>query len=273
MTSTKSRTLCSAGRPRRAGGSCFTAEQLRSMCKRMGIKAGSREGKRVLWDRLNTAFQRSGRCGPEDERCWARLTGEGSQALPPSCPTAWRENDRTWLTNFDILDVMSQYETRYRSFHFAGVFPVDASQRDREGTCVVDTMCALDVRALSRRYAQLGFVFNLDRHDQPGSHWVAVYVGLRPSLPNYGVYYFDSVGQEPPAELAAFLNSVVARMNDPRFRRVVNTERKQYKNTECGMFSINFLVQCLQRRRFDSIVRDRVFDDQVHRLRYAHFGC
>jgi hypothetical protein len=33
------------------------------------------------------------------------------------------------------------------------------------------------------------------------------------------------------------------------------------------------LVQCLQRRRFDSIVRDRVFDDQVHRLRYAHFGC
>ena len=150
---------------------------------------------------------------------------------------------------------------------------MDAGSKRAEGGCVVDAMCALDVRALAKRYSQLGVVFNLDRHDQAGSHWVAVYAGLRPSVPNYGIYYFDSVGYAPPPEITRFLNKVVRRMDDERFRSVINTERKQYKNTECGMFSINFLVQCLRRRCFREIVRDRVSDDQMQKLRYEHFGC
>ena len=265
--------VCSAGRVPTGTTSCFTAEQLRSMCKRMGIEVKSREGKRSMWRKLNVAFGTSGRCGPADERCWARTTGHGAESLPPSCPTRWRDDDRTWLTNFDIIDVMSQYETRYRSFEFAGVFPVNAFNRRPEGGCVVEAICDLDVRSVAKKHSQLGFVFNLDRHDEPGSHWVAVYMGLLPSLPNYGVYYFDSVGQGPPSDITHFLNKICERMIDHRFRLVVNTERKQYKNTECGMFSINFLVECLKKRSFQSIVKDSVFDDQVQRLRYMHFGC
>lgn len=274
MTGSTGTRVCSAGRVQPGNTTCFTAEQLRSMCKRMGIQVKSNEGKRSMWLKLNVAFGSSGRCGPADERCWARTTGEGEDSLTPACPARWRENDRTWLTNFDIMDVMAQYETRYRSFEFAGVFPVNAfSRRPEGGGCIVDAICDLDVRAVAKKHSQLGFVFNLDRHDEPGSHWVAVYVGLRRSLPNYGVYYFDSVGQSPPQEIVHFLNNICEKMGDRRFRSVINTERKQYKNTECGMFSINFLVQCLQRRSFRSIVKDRVFDDQVQRLRYKHFGC
>lgn len=266
--------VCSAGRVTPESTSCFTAEQLRSMCKRMGIVVKGNEGKRIMWRKLNEAFGRSGRCGPADERCWARITGEGEDSLTPACPARWRENDRTWLTNFDIMDVMTQYETRYPSFKFAGVFPVNASSARTDGPgCVVESICQLDVRAVAKKHSQLGFVFNLDRHDEPGSHWVSVYVGLLKSLPNYGVYYFDSVAHPPPPEVHLFLNKICDRMGDPRFRSRINTERKQYKNTECGMFSINFLVECLRKRSFNSIVKDQVFDDQVQKLRYKHFGC
>ena len=36
---------------------------------------------------------------------------------------------------------------------------------------------------------QIGIVFNLDKHDQEGSHWVSMFIDLKRD----GIYYFDSL--------------------------------------------------------------------------------
>ena len=41
---------------------------------------------------------------------------------------------------------------------------------------------------------KIGIVFNLDKHDQEGSHWICMYVDLYTD----DIYYFDSYGQKPP---------------------------------------------------------------------------
>lgn len=46
------------------------------------------------------------------------------------------------------------------------------------------------------------FIMNHDRIDQPGSHWVALYV--HPPPYNHYAEYFDSLGNKPPEELYAW---------------------------------------------------------------------
>ena len=45
-------------------------------------------------------------------------------------------------------------------------------------------------------------IFNLDPHDKPGSHWVALYSDVDKG----GVYYFDSYGIDTPKEVKVLMD-------------------------------------------------------------------
>ena len=63
--------------------------------------------------------------------------------------------------------------------------------------------CAAGIqRHLENDECCIGTVFNLDDHDEPGSHWTAMYVELLPRCREKpSAYYFDSVGSKPPKEI------------------------------------------------------------------------
>jgi len=52
-----------------------------------------------------------------------------------------------------------------------------------------------------------------------------------------------------------------------RFKIVQNKKQFQFKNTECGMFSIFFLVQLLKRQPFNKLMEIDIDDDIVHKFR------
>ena len=124
---------------------------------------------------------------------------------------------------------------------------------------------------------QLGIVFNLDKHYQSGSHWVSIYIGLNPKSANYGCYYFDSNGIGPTTEINTLFNNISSQMklydpkNHQKFHVTHNTIQKQFKNTECGMFSIYFILSCLQKKSFKSITENSIYDDDVFKLRSVLF--
>jgi hypothetical protein len=211
-----------------------------------------------------------GRCAAYDERCWSEHTGVGRRALPPACPTKGWAEDRTWLDNYNIDDVLSRYERRYRSFRFVGVFPIDFASPLGEG-CVVASMCKFDASRVPRK--RLGFVFNLDRHDQSGSHWVALFVCTTRVDKNYGAFYFDSVGLPPPNEIVVLMKKIGAQLKDPDFPIEYNRVRRQFKNTECGMFCIHFLTECLRGGRVAEVAGSALYDDDMQKLRLSYFGC
>jgi len=200
-------------------------------------------------------------------------------------------NPREWLTNVDIERVMRQYQRGLRDFQFLGAYPIDFEDVQPDGKCVVPEMCAFDVaRALARGVTRAGVVLNTDKHYQEGSHWVSLYIGLDPSEKNYGFCYYDSVARPPPAEVRRFharVRDEVERYSPKQrqnadansrgfqpatFELRVNEVRKQYKDTECGVYAMFALLCCVTGTMdFHDICRAMGDDDELHQMRDVFF--
>ena len=51
----------------------------------------------------------------------------------------------------------------------------------------------------------------------------------------------------------------------------VNTNRHQYKTSECGVYSINFIERLLNNESFDTIANIKVPDDSMFNNRERYF--
>jgi hypothetical protein len=254
----------------RETGSCLTHAELISVGKaynssHQGIQIPRNifATKRALHKELSIRFAE--KCKGLGEHCWARSYNVDSYR--PEQPASWSTNEREWLNTYDILLVMRQYEKQHKQFRFVGVFPRDFATK-RGDKCVSSEMCEKD---LKRGKKELGFVFNHDAHNQQGSHWVALFVDLNGRLSKDKqptTFYYDSQGFPPKQEIMEFVRSMGTHC-------VYNRVQQQYKNTECGMFSINFLVACLEAplgTTFHEVVQGLGNDEDAFALRRHLFA-
>ena len=94
-------------------------------------------------------------------------------------------------------------------------------------------VCASDKLPKQINKYPVGFVMNVDSSDQPGSHWVAVYID-RHQQGNY----FDSYGYKPSVSvLSHFLNA------NCRSWQCNNKQIQGYLSSVCGHYCIYFLIQ------------------------------
>lgn len=156
---------------------------------------------------------------------------------------------RSWLSTQNINHVMQQYQEFDKAFKFVGALPSDFYMHTR-----VDYT---DVK----RYKRVGFVFNLDTHDMPGSHWVAFFIDNEGKT----CEYFDSTGGGPNTYIKTFINNVMRHL--PSHRYLQNTIVHQNKNGECGVYSIYFLIQRLLGRSYLDIVSHVIRDDDMNMFR------
>ena len=262
-------------------GTCYSHDSLKKIARSLNSSSPSRvvpeEGKATtIWSALKNALKT--RC--ENERCWAEQPFVSIHdrtvlldSFRPHAPREWEQNERAWLSNFDIDAVMRQYEKKNKNFDFLGVVPVDFAQRLHANRCVVSRMCDFDVNELAEKgKTKLGCVVNLDPHDQKGSHWVAFFISLKGK--NRGTYFYDSIARSPPRMIADFMESVVAKVRekDPGHPYRHNTVRRQYKNTECGVFCLKFIEEMLGGRRcFDDVCDSIPYDDETFLERRRYF--
>ena len=222
------------------------------------------------WKKINNKLEK---CNGE-EWCWINQNflkkkniNQYSKLFRPKMPNSWLKEKRKWLTTTDIDSVMKQYEENIPEFKFIGPAPIDFDYEYSVGLCIVDELCRLNIKKLySKGIKKLGAVFNLDAHNEPGSHWVALYSDF-----NLGeVYYFDSYGIHPPDEIRILMERLREqgrKLNGKPFKLYYNDIRHQFKNSECGVYSINFISQFLEGRKFKDIVRDIVSDDKMNKKR------
>lgn len=250
------------------------------------IRNISTKSKRILWKDINTKMHPVCGTGVEAEVCWVNSLKEGGKDIKdrfiPEMPSEWKKDNHTWLSNWDIENVMNQYKNE-KSYHyeFLGVFPIDFGLEDEFGTCLYKEMCTVDLVKLRKKGIQyLGAIFNLDKHNQSGSHWTSLFITIDDTLPSYGAYYSDSVGREPPNEIKAFMAQLAAQAKvggKYTFQQNYNKIRQQYGNTECGMFSMAYQIRWLELLKknentvFEKIVKRKMKDEDVHALRYALF--
>jgi hypothetical protein len=200
-----------------------------------------------------------------------------STYLRPRYPAEWKQKPDTWLDDLQIKTVLKQYEAAYPWFHFVGVFPIDFSAPDPYARqqdpallkCLYPEICNLNLKKeYERGVRMLGFVFNLDPHFKNGSHWVAMFVDIRdPKKPFVG--YFDSYGFKPPRLIGRLMKTL--RIQAPTARLGYNARRFQYSTTECGVYSIYFLVSMLSGIPFQQFCKRRVPDSVMLELRKVLF--
>ena len=68
---------------------------------------------------------------------------------PPPRPEKWDQDPDAWLTNFDIMDVLNQYEAAYPNFAFIGPSPLDYNTKLRGIKCVCPKLCQLNLSKYS----------------------------------------------------------------------------------------------------------------------------
>jgi hypothetical protein len=168
--------------------------------------------------------------------------------------------------------VLKQYEESDKDFAFLGVFPIDFAI---EGVCQLNRMCDFSLKKLqAQNKKKFAMVLNLDKHNEPGSHWVAVFCSIDMTSPQYGFCYFDSVSGHPPSILNSFFKDLSNQFKDLGPKHVVkyNPTQKQFGGSECGVFSIFFIVACLKNprlsyRKVRSLIKTSGNDSTMNKFR------
>lgn len=88
------------------------------------------------------------------------------------------------------------------------------------------------------------FVINLSPHDEPGSHWVALYISE-----NGNAFYFDSFGMKPTNyHINSFLKMHAKKV-------VFNKKQLQHiSSNKCGQFCCVFIVAILKNCSIDALL-------------------
>jgi len=208
----------------------------------------------------------------EKDTCWISHIVKNEQVVkklhsllfPPVQPHEWKKDHTTWLTNHDILHVLKQYQDTYPEFLFIGPCPIDFATILRDGKCVSPELCSFSLSKKNKNHTKIGIVFNLDRHDQPGSHWVSLFMDFADNF----IFYFDSTGEKMPPEIETFVSKVKSQA--PKMDVYTsNRMEHQLKDTECGMYSLYFIITMLLRERGDGSIMSK---EEVIALFKGEFG-
>jgi hypothetical protein len=192
--------------------------------------------------------------------------------LRPPQPAAWLKDPDTWLDSTNISAVMNQYEESNPEFEFMGPYPIDFGAPNPYGgisekQCLINEMCALSVANAEKNGTKMiGIVYNLDPHFKGGSHWVANFIDLS----RKECIYFDSYGMKTPPQIEKFMKWLTT--NGPGYKLHYSSRRLQYKNTECGMYSIYFIAMMLSGCSLIEVSRSKPTDADMLSLRSWMFS-
>lgn len=227
----------------------------------------------------------------ESDICWLNEIEEENKRkeiievfYAPKAPKEWKKNPDEWLSNYDILDVLNQYEKKYQNFKVIGPTPINFDSTDiyNNDKCVWEDLCkfSLSSRDLSNK-DKIGIIFNLAKQGETGTHWVSLFVDLKNKI----VLYFDSNGDECPEEIKKLINRIKGegKKKGIILKEIYNKMEHQQSNTECGMYSLYFIITMLEERinkkkikNVNSLIKhftkQRIPDEFVFKHRNIYFN-
>jgi hypothetical protein len=191
----------------------------------------------------------------------------------PKAPDSWIVNPTEWLSSVDIEKLEKQFEKLFPNYAFLGCIPIDFDKKSETGKCIVDALCSTNLKDLYRRgKTEIGIVFNTDISTGPGEHWIALFCDIRPELEMPRVTYFDSYSRKPEGEIQKLMKRwrdewSTAGIHDKEMETTYNTTKHQFKDSECGMYSLYFHYACL----LEIPMNERIPDDVVNSFRRLLF--
>jgi hypothetical protein len=230
----------------------------------------------TLWKDISAYMKSKHKC--MDELCWVetlRLKNVEKKAFKPKLPEEWLvcdpkqapENNcmNIWLSNYEIDDVLQQFEDNVENFEYLGSVPIDFAkfpEKEINGFSVE--------KSLKKGKTKVGMVFNTDPSTKGGQHWICAFIDLETSE----IDFFDSYGSNGvyPKEIDQLFTKVKKEAKEIGVELVVkkNKVRHQYKNSECGVYCMKFIADRLN-KSFESVVKVPIPDNVVNQERWTRF--
>jgi hypothetical protein len=211
-----------------------------------------------------------------DQKCWtkqdfmkhleAKLKKQLlKETFRPIGPVADATQKHTWLNTTNIDDSMRQYENKYKDFFYLGTVPLDFEKLDYYVFKNIDFN-----KYIEEGKRRFGTVINLDKSYQSGSHWVSLFF----NFDSGEICYSDSYATNPEPEIAKFIQKVgkfiKTNLNkEPLIK--INRTRHQRGGSECGVYSMEFILRLLSGESFEQITAKRIPDEEVNKCRNIYF--
>ena len=221
--------------------------------------------KRQKWDMIQKYFHKN--CNKK-ESCWKNqniiknLKNKeiNNFTFKPDFPESWKKDKYTWLNTYDILNVMKQYEKKNKDFLFLGPIPSDCPQ---EITCELSNLDLIKLK--KNKIYKIGIIYNLDKSTGSGTHWTGIYIDNK----NNEINYYDSYGSLPTNLISNFIKKISENYikNNYKTRLLYNDKRHQYGGSECGMYSMNFILERLHGNTMYDISTRKISDESMNNLR------
>jgi hypothetical protein len=243
---------------------CYTHKELQQIAINYNeihiIKINKSLTKPKLWKKIIDIL------GPEDiwpeNRIFKKTRNSDLQdALQPKMPNEWKTNKYMWLSTFDLNDVMKQYEKKYKDFVFMGAVPAD---------CHLISWCELSKTNIPELYkknkkTKFAAIMNIDTMNKSGQHWVGIFINITTET----IGFFDSYGRPPIALFKKYIDKVKIQCKTIGINMKLNVNKKrfQYGGSECGVYSIYFILQSLEGKTITQIQKMKIPDCKMNDLR------
>ena len=214
-------------------------------------------------------------CWIKQNKMFGKVNSDIVNSFAPEIPNEWKKNPNEWLSSLDIINVMEQYENAYKCFKFIGPTPIDFDSKKMYGECVWNDLCNFSLKnQIKNKINKIGIIFNTDTHDKPGSHWISLFINIKKKM----IYFFDSTGEKPSKEIMNLVDRIIEQGHSIspsinfKYDSSEGTEH-QYGNTECGIYSLFFIIHMLQDKTPESFYKNHILSDKdVHHYRKIYFN-
>lgn len=215
------------------------------------------------------------------ESCWIKQNHhfgdikEEVHSFAPKSPESWKRNPNEWLSSVEINKVMKQYEKAYKCFEFIGPTPIDFDKRKLYGECVWDELCNFSLEnQIKSGKTKIGIIFNTDPHNMPGQHWISMFINIKRKQ----IFFFDSTGDKAPNEILELVKKIKKQgltLKPPIKFKYDTSEGIEHQegNTECGIYSLYFIVHMLEDKFTTEYLKTHLIKDKyVNKFRKIYFN-
>jgi hypothetical protein len=280
-------------------GTCFSLDSLKKLAHVYNREVGMDSNKLISIKNSKTKMlkelsDRIAECGA-DQLCWLNVEWikniKDNEIHKNTFRPVGPQSRFKWLNTTNINEIMIQYENKYNDFKFLGAVPYDFQSLEQLGIGKMNFDELID-----QNIHKIGLVINFDEHWKNGSHWVGLYANLAKDQ----IYYFDSYGGKPKSKISSFVKKLALWCYTRHHLKIqdggtidietesqfmkneqnkyeekmdiqFNKDRHQFKTSECGIYSVNFILRLLKGETFDQICSKITTDDEVNECRKTYF--
>lgn len=238
----------------------FTIDKMKEFIKDLPDNADAEETVELVKQATNC----------DDEACILKNAQFSQFIGPVTADEALRErfkplgpaNSTSWLNNDNIDYVLAQWAKKYPEFVHVPFQMIDFDVLQTE-------LSQIDlVKIYESGMKKLGCVINTDKSSGRGIHWFCVFVDMSDSA-HWTLEYFDSAGEYPKSSVHRWLNTqrskLAVKYPDKNIQviDVTKSNQLQRSTTECGVFSLWYILSRLNKVPYTYFSQPNATDDKM----------